>query len=71
MIPRDPTDMRNEHFNIHVNNPDINYVRINGCPYCIRERRNNYRNYTEIHRTNISNQVQSVHENTQNTIGGV
>ena len=67
MIPRDSADMRNEHFNIHVNNPDINYVRINGCPYCIRERRNNYRNYIEIHRTSISNQVQSVHGNTENT----
>ena len=33
-----------EHFTYHVQYNNINFVRINNCPYCKRDRRQNYHN---------------------------
>ena len=32
------------HQNIHLNNPDVNYIRLENCEYCKYEKRKNYRN---------------------------
>ena len=32
------------HQTLHLNNPDVNYIRLENCEYCKYERRKSYRN---------------------------
>ena len=51
-----------EHQRIHLNNPNINYIRTDNCAYCKYEKRKGYRNrYPNRHRS-FSFSVNSVQE---------
>ena len=61
----DPRDILREHISIHMMNPTINYVRINSCPYCIRDRRMSYRNsnYRYNNKINLNRPSQRIRTN--------
>lgn len=40
-------DQRDRHYQIHISNPQINFIRSENCVYCKRERTNRYSNHID------------------------